>query len=401
MTVKEYILLNFDKSICIQLEDEGTRLKMPYPYTAPCVKGGHFVSLFYHDAYFINAGMLAADRVEVALNNVNNIAYLINRFGYMPNASNKTMLGRSQPPYFAMMVKDVFSVTGDKVWLKEMISAMEKEQKFWQEKRQTKNGLNRHFGDYTKEQYVSFSNYVKTRVNIDKARDDEEVGQHYFAEAESGWDFTARFNGYCADCNPIDLQCLLYFAEDFIAKAYEIIGEKQKGEHWQELARARKQKVDKLLFNNNVGLYVDYNYKTNEQSKIYSLAGFFPFFTGLADEERAKGMLKLLEFLETDFALSTAIQTKDKYQWGYENAWAPLHLVAVVSLDKYGYKEQAKQIARKYMCLIESNFQKTGKLFEKYNALTGGIDAVSEYGTPEMMGWTATVYLFMEKFLQE
>ena len=38
-------------------------------------------------------------------------------------------------------------------------------------------------------------------------------------------------------------------------------------------------------------------------------------------------------------------------------------------------------------------FAAHGKLFEKYNGLTGDIDAVSEYGTPEMLGWTAGVYM--------
>lgn len=58
---------------------------------------------------------------------------------------------------------------------------------------------------------------------------------------------------------------------------------------------------------------------------------------------------------------------------------------------------EAKRVAEKYAKLIEHNYQSHGKLFEKYNGLTGGIDAVSEYGTPEMLGWTVGVYLECKK----
>ena len=55
--------------------------------------------------------------------------------------------------------------------------------------------------------------------------------------------------------------------------------------------------------------------------------------------------------------------------------------------------EVANRIAQKYLKTVEKVFERTGKLWEKYNALSGDIDVVSEYDTPEMMGWTAGVYM--------
>lgn len=81
----------------------------------------------------------------------------------------------------------------------------------------------------------------------------------------------------------------------------------------------------------------------------------------------------------------------------YPNLWAPCQYIAVKALEYYGYSDEAKRIARKYAKLIECNFEIHGKMFEKYNGLTGGIDAVSEYGTPEMLGWTAGVYMECKK----
>ena len=87
----------------------------------------------------------------------------------------------------------------------------------------------------------------------------------------------------------------------------------------------------------------------------------------------------------------------EKYQWAYPNVWAPCQYVAAKALERYGCAGDAKRIAEKYCKLIERNFEKHGKLFEKYNGVTGGIDAVSEYGTPEMLGWTAGVYMECKK----
>lgn len=94
----------------------------------------------------------------------------------------------------------------------------------------------------------------------------------------------------------------------------------------------------------------------------------------------------------------TTEKTDKKYQWAYPNIWAPCQYVAVEGLRRYGFNTEAERIAKKCVALIEKNFAAHGKLFEKYNGLTGDIDAISEYGTPEMLGWTAGVYMrFLDK----
>lgn len=398
MTAKEYIIANFDKSILTRKQDDGDKIGFPYPGTSPCAVGGHFNDLFYWDLFFTNRGLLKMNRFELAKNNCDNVAYMINRFGYMPNGTNRCFLGRSQPPCFSLMVKDVYGNSGDKEWLKSMIEPLMTEYKFWMEMRGTANGLNRHFGDYSKEQCESFANYIRKRVYVDEKRDDAEVGQHYFAEAESGWDFTARFNGYCADYNPIDLNCLIYHLEKFIGEALEILDEDSK--EWNKRAEKRKDKINEFLFDKQNGLYFDYNYKTNELSKIVSVAAFMPYFVKIVPEDRTNGLIKLLSLIEEEHGLSATVETQHDYQWGYKNAWAPLHLIAVVALNNYGFKGEAEHIAKKWIKIVEDNFYAHDKIFEKYNAVTGGIDAVSEYGTPEFLGWTAGVYVYLKSYLE-
>ncbi|MFR6641122.1 MAG: trehalase family glycosidase [Christensenellales bacterium] len=47
---------------------------------------------------------------------------------------------------------------------------------------------------------------------------------------------------------------------------------------------------------------------------------------------------------------------------------------------------------------VAGTFEKTGKLYEKYDGEKGGAATVNEYGVPEMLGWTAGTF---EKMLAE
>jgi len=62
---------------------------------------------------------------------------------------------------------------------------------------------------------------------------------------------------------------------------------------------------------------------------------------------------------------------------------------AILGLLRHGYREEARRIAGKFVLTCARNLAQSGQLWEKYNALTGGIDVADEYKMPPMMGWTA------------
>ena len=99
-------------------EDPGY-ICLPKPFTAPSIEN-HFGYLYYWDTYFTNVGLILSDLLDIAIDNVENIAYLIEKIGYMPNANHARFLGRSQPPFFTLMVADIYEQTKDKSWLLRM-----------------------------------------------------------------------------------------------------------------------------------------------------------------------------------------------------------------------------------------------------------------------------------------
>ncbi len=372
-------------------------IALPRPYTVPCTDG-HFQEMYYWDTYFTNRGLMLSGRLQTVLDNIENFIYLINTYGFIPNGSHKSMLNRSQPPFFGLMVRDVYRQTGDKQWLARCVEALKKEYAFWEGKRKSENGLNHYSSDADEARLARAVKMYAERTGIAHETDAIYWGRHILAEAESGWDFCARFDGRCHEYNAVDLNALLWFDEKFLAFAACELGTGDEGA-WEKKAAERYEKMIDLMRGED-GVYYDYCYVTKTRSAVRSAASFFPYFVGMCDTDTGADVL--LGALELPFGVQASERVGDTaFQWAQINGWPCLQLVAVEGLWQVGRHADATRIAEKYVRAVEQTFLKTGKLFEKYNLLEGSADAVSEYGTPEMMGWTAGTYLVLKNCLEK
>ena len=77
-------------------------LPLPYPYIVP---GGRFNEIYYWDSYFTQLGLQQSGRVDMIENMIKNFAHLIETVGYIPNGNRSYFIGRSQPPFFSLMVR--------------------------------------------------------------------------------------------------------------------------------------------------------------------------------------------------------------------------------------------------------------------------------------------------------
>ena len=76
-----------------------------------------------------------------------------------------------------------------------------------------------------------------------------------------------------------------------------------------------------------------------------------------------------------------------------------MQAVAIMGLDRYGYHDDAKRLAEKYIGTCARNFELTGQLWEKYNGITGALDVADEYKMPPFLCWTACVFLYAREVL--
>src|SRR5687767_3947168 len=105
----------------------GSLIPLPHPYVVP---GGRFGEIYYWDSYFTMLGLKASGKAGMIENMVDNFSYLIDTFGYIPNGNRSYFIGRSQPPFYSMMVRMLSEIKGKDVLVK-YLPALEMEYRFW------------------------------------------------------------------------------------------------------------------------------------------------------------------------------------------------------------------------------------------------------------------------------
>lgn len=393
--IEKFLDEHWDNCICDRKTDDGPHMGLPYPYSVP-TETETFRDMFYWDTYFTNIGLIYSGRKTQAKNNTDNILYLVDKYGFMPNTNNIYALRNSQPPVLSLMVRDVFDCTGDCEWLKKAYTTLEKEYAFWMNKRIAPMGLNRYGADISTSDHRRLTDYYYGRIGLEADYSDcEKSALNILAEGESGWDYTPRFNGECADFIPVDLNGLLYAFEKNMQYFSTVLNLLEDG-IWKKRATDRLEKMHKFLWNDENEAFYDRNYKTGEWSRVFSASSYFALMCGAASETQAEGMLKKLSLVELECGVACCEKNdvSVSYQWDYPNCWAPVQFGVIMGLQKYGYLKDAKRVADKYCRTVESCFAQTGNLWEKYNALDGSINVNNEYEMPPMLGWTAGVYLY-------
>ncbi len=399
--LRDYILNNWGKTFHSPSE-LGGKYNLPKPYVSPCING-MYTDLFYWDVYFINLGLLEDGYDEQVENNLDNMAYFIETLGYMPNATR--LDDRSQPPLFCSAVYDYYEHKGDKRIIKKYIPAIKREYKFWQTERITPFGLNNY--STNADDNLKMINYEGLAERVLEKRETKAekiaLAEDIMAIAESGLDFNMRFRTKRSKVDAksflqLDLNCFLYEMETKAAKMLKIIGEDPS--EFVLAAKRRKELIEKYFFNKNEGIYLDYNFVDGKFSEITSAVSVYPYAYGISDDK--EGLKKVIKPLEFERGITVTPYRGDDiyFQWDYPLMWPAATCIIYKALKRLGLKEDAKRIAGKYMKTLEENFVKTGRLWEKYDAIAGGIGQSAEYETPEMMGWTAGVYVYFDEELK-
>ncbi|MFB2121632.1 trehalase family glycosidase [Parapedobacter sp. 2B3] len=406
--VRVYISENWGSTVMQATNVRDDLIPLPHPYSVPTVEGETaFKAMFYWDTYFTNLGLLRDGQEVQAKNNVDNIIYLVDTYGKMPNASTKAMLNRSQPPYLSMMIADVFEYGKDTVWLREAVQTLEKEYRFWMTNRVTPNGLNRYSSSATSSEKIGMAKLWASRSGDERmlqGKSEAEMvrmGGHVLAEAESGWDFTPRFDNRCEDFNPVDLNSNLYLYERNFARFYRALGAETTAAAWDKAASQRKALMERYCIDAATGLFADYDFVNQRHADVVSAALFSVLYSGLADQEQAAAIVRALGLLETPYGIKTCAEGPRSftYQWDTPNGWPPLHYLAVKGLYDYGYLEEGRRIGNKYLNTVTENFRRTRHLWEKYNVDDGSVNTVNEYEMPKFLGWTAGVFVAIADLL--
>src|SRR5262249_19345443 len=166
---------------------------------------------------------------------------------------------------------------------------------------------------------------------------------------------------------------------------------------WRERARARQERVNRLLWDEKAGLYLDYNVRTHQRRMYPFATTFYPLWVGLPTGEQARRVRANLPKFEAPGGLLTST-TVSGSQWDAPFGWAPLQMIAVEGLRRYGYDEDADRLATKFVALVAKEFQEHGTIVEKYDVRRreSDVEAGIKFGYAANQvgfGWTNGVVL--------
>ena len=402
---------------------DGGLLYLPRPYVVP---GGRFNEMYGWDSYFIQVGLLRDHKLALARDLADNFLYEIREYGKILNANRTYYLTRSQPPFLTQMLLAVYDRTKDRDLLAAAVPPIEKYYRYWivEPHLTPETGLSRYWdtGDTPAPESVSAERDAQGRTHYDLVKEyfrghkvsDYDVNEYYDAKTnrltplfyradrsmrESGFDPSNRFGPFSADIlhyDPVCLNSLLYIMETQTARIMDILNRESDGAVWRKRATDRAAKINRLMWDEKDGLYYDYNFVHKRVRRYPFLTTFYPLWAGIAGKEQAAQVVRNLSKFERPGGLQTSTFESGS-QWDAPFGWAPLEMIAVQALRRYGYNDAADRISVEFLSLVLQDFLKHGTIVEKYDVVrrSSNLNGEVRYGytaNQAGFGWTNAAF---------
>jgi alpha,alpha-trehalase len=394
-------------------KNTGSLIGLPYPYV---VAGGRFIAQYYWDSYFVMLGLAAGGHWDIVENMVKNCAFLIRKFGYVPNASRTYNNTRSQPPVFALMVQ-LLAQKKPKTTLIKYLPYLTAEYAFWMKgsrqlgpnrlatrrvvRMPDGSVLNRYFDAKSTPRPESYKEDVETALQV-KGRTPSRVYLDLRAAAESGWDFSSRWlrdpyklNTIRTTCIiPVDLNSLLVVLERTISEAYAQLKQQRLARYYAKLAQKRTAAMHAYCWDEDTKFFCDYDFVDGASTGVMSSAGPFALFCNVATpQQAADSATYITKHLLKEGGL-VATEYNNGQQWDWPNGWAPLQWAAIKGLRNYGHDFLADEIKQRWIATNMRLYDEQNKLVEKYNVVDPHAKAGGgEYALQDGFGWTNGVLL--------
>ncbi|OAQ33094.1 glycoside hydrolase family 37 protein [Linnemannia elongata AG-77] len=253
--------------------------------------------------------------------------------------------------------------------------------------------------------------------------------KHDRAVRESGHDTTYRLDNCCADLATIDLNALLYKYEIDIAETiqtifgdsfetphfdcYDTLAQEKKeekeekteseqekepeerkfvhtSEQWFERARIRQERLNRYCWNEERGMFFDYDTRLETMCTYESVTTFYAMWAGCADRDKAERMMtKALPLFEVTGGLVSGTESSRGFitlarpnrQWDFPFGWAPHQIISWIGFEKYGFMEEAKRTCYRWLYTITKAFVDfNGVVPEKFDIVNMTHKVQVEYG---------------------
>jgi alpha,alpha-trehalase len=221
---------------------------------------------------------------------------------------------------------------------------------------------------------------------------------------ESGFDVSFRFGPYGAATHhyaPVCLNSLLFKTERDLEEMSRLLGKSSDAVQWQRLAEARKRSMQKYLWDQKQGLFFDYDFENGQESSYRYATTFYPLWAGLATDEQARAVVKNLSTFERAGGIATSVE-ETQGQWDYPFGWAPIQLLAVEGMRRYGHNAEADRVSTEFLSTVLENFARDRTIREKYNVVSRSSETHVKAGYSANVvgfGWTNAAFVELLRLL--
>jgi alpha,alpha-trehalase len=180
---------------------------------------------------------------------------------------------------------------------------------------------------------------------------------------------------------------------------------------WRDRASQRQKAMDKYLWNEDQGMYFDWDMNQRAQSDYQSVTTLWALWAGVASKEKAQVIhnraLPLFEqqgglVSGTECSRGSISLDRPNRQWDYPFGWAPHQIIAWSALKRYGYDRTAQRLAYRWLYTITKAFVDfNGTVPEKFDVVSlnhiltveyGNVGTDFKYVPREGFGWMNASY---------
>ncbi len=194
----------------------------------------------------------------------------------------------------------------------------------------------------------------------------------------------------------VDLACYLYRELQAMAIISGKLSKPQDQAQYLAHARRLARLINTVFWDQKDGFYYDRNEKTGKRIRVFSVAGFFPLWAGVASPAQARrlvhGHLMNPHEFWLKYPVATYARTEPGFYEGSHNecnwrgsAWIPANYMIFHGLMRYGYRKEARQLADKTFDLALNRNPVTREYYDS--------DSGQGYGMNPFWGWSSLAYV--------
>lgn len=205
-----------------------------------------------------------------------------------------------------------------------------------------------------------------------------------------------------------DLSSYLAVEFDSMSELAEMAGNAPSQERFKKLSTELKSKIDDLLWDNELKMWVNFDPKTERRNRFRAWTGLAPALMGVASSDKIHQAIEHNILNEEHFlrpaGLSSVAASEPLYNQSKRGLygrvicsnwqgpmWVLPNGMAVRALLNEGYKKEAENLSLRVVRTLADDLERNGTLHENYNADTG-----QPLFAPQFMSWNILALEMMD-----